>query len=328
MLTRALRARTAAIVVALGSLAAPLVAHAEADAASRATARKIGNEAIKLYDAGQFAAALDKFNTADALVPAPTLGLHAARCLAKLGRLVEASERYLDVTRMQLDRSAPLVMRKAQAEALTEREALLPKIPSLEIAIEGPTGDGISITVNGKPLASALVGQRRPIDPGAHHVEIKRADTTVSRDVTLNLGQIDRLLIKLPPLPPKPVPKTPPLRWVGWSAIGLGAFGAVFGAVNGVLAIVTQQSLLDKCPDRRCPEFAWPQAKAYDLMRVFTTTGVVIGVVGLGAGIPIVLVTPKTVYEIPPADAGAKAARAPQIDVWINAGGAGLSGVF
>ena len=33
-------------------------------------------------------------------------------------RVVEASERYLDVTRMQLDRFAPPVMRKAQADAL------------------------------------------------------------------------------------------------------------------------------------------------------------------------------------------------------------------
>ena len=88
-----------------------------ADLEVKSAARKLGNEAQKLFDAGDYEAALEKFNLADSLVSAPTLGLRAARCLVKLGRLVEASERYLEVTRMHLDRSAPMVMRKAQVEA-------------------------------------------------------------------------------------------------------------------------------------------------------------------------------------------------------------------
>jgi hypothetical protein len=109
----------------------------------RATARKLGGEAVKLYDAGDYAGALEKFNTADSLVPAPTLGLYAARCLVKLGRTVEASERYLEVTRMELDRAALPVMRKAQADAVTEREKLLPSIPTLEVRLTGPLGAGV-----------------------------------------------------------------------------------------------------------------------------------------------------------------------------------------
>src|SRR4051812_30455373 len=97
-------ALAAAITVAPGARAENV------DAAARSTARKLGQEAVKLYEAGDYARALEKFNTADSLVPAPTLGLYAARCLTKLGKVVEASERYLEVTRMQLDRGSAPVM--------------------------------------------------------------------------------------------------------------------------------------------------------------------------------------------------------------------------
>ena len=44
----------------------------------------------------------------------------AARSTArKLGRLVEASERYLDVSRMTLERGSQAVMRKALVDAVT-----------------------------------------------------------------------------------------------------------------------------------------------------------------------------------------------------------------
>src|SRR3954468_13501151 len=103
-MTRSRRSRSAAAALAalLLSAAPAFAAPPEsADAAAaRSTARKLGQEAVKLFENSEWAAALEKFNTADSLVPTPTLGLYAARCLVKLDRLVEASERYLEVTRM------------------------------------------------------------------------------------------------------------------------------------------------------------------------------------------------------------------------------------
>src|SRR5262245_51329128 len=77
-----------------------------ADEETRAKARAIGEEALALYDQGRYIEAFDKFQSASDLVKAPTLDLMAARCLVKMGRLVEASERYLDVTRMTVDDKA------------------------------------------------------------------------------------------------------------------------------------------------------------------------------------------------------------------------------
>ncbi|MFO0762775.1 MAG: hypothetical protein U0359_40435 [Byssovorax sp.] len=228
------------------------------DIETKSAARKLGTEGQKLFDAGDYAAALEKFNLADSLVPAPTLGLRAARCLVKLGRVVEASERYLDVTRMQLDRFAAPVMRKAQADALAEREKLLPTIPSLTVVLDGPTGAGVTVLVDDKTMPPALIGQKRPADPGAHRVEAKRADTSIFREVVLQPSEAGQVTLKLPPLPPPP-PKPGladrfPFRTVGWIGVGLGAAGVAFGGVSGALALTNEQSLLKQCGvERLCP---------------------------------------------------------------------------
>ncbi len=323
--TRPLRLAAASLL----AFAALTIAAAEAraqpvDLETKSAARKLGVEGQKLFESGDVAGALEKFNLADSLVPAPTLGLRAARCLSLLGRLVEASERYLDVTRMQLDRSAPAVMRKAQVDALTEREKLLPTIPSLEVTIEGPTGAGVTVIIDAKALPPALLGQKRPVDPGTHRVEAKRADTTVARDVTVKPSEAGQVMLKLPPLPAKPKPPdTFPYRAVGFSGLAVGVAGMLFGGINGILALTTDQKLVTRCgSDHSCPPAAWPQADAFDLMRAFTTAGLVVGVSGLAVGIPFLLAAPgppRPTTETP---------QAARIDPWIGLGAAGVRGTF
>ncbi len=322
---RALRL-AAALLAAVTTLAlATTEARAQpVDIETKSAARKLGTEGQKLFEAGNIAGALEKFNLADSLIPAPTLGVRAARCLQLLGRLVEASERYLDVTRVQLDRYAPQVMRKAQAEALAERDKLLPTIPTLDVTVEGPTGAGVTVSIDGKPVPPALLGQKRPVDPGAHRVEAKRADTTVTREVTLKLGEAGEVALKLPPIPAKPKPPdTFPYRTVGFVGVGVGVAGALFGGVNGILALTTDQKLVTRCgSDHLCPAAAWPQADAFDLMRAFTTAGLVIGATGLAVGIPFLVAAPG------PPKPGAEAPAAVRIDPWIGVGSAGVRGTF
>src|SRR5262249_42625270 len=95
------------------------------------------------------------------------------RCLDKLGRLVEASERYLAVTRMTIKSDAPKVHKEALEQAETERAALLPRIPEVVIEVKGST-EGAEILLDGKNMPSALVGVEQPIDPGSHRVEVRR----------------------------------------------------------------------------------------------------------------------------------------------------------
>jgi hypothetical protein len=321
------------------ALAAPIARADNVDATSRSTARRLGQEALKLYDAGDYAGALEKLNTADSLVPAPTLGLYAARCLVKLGRLVEASERYLEVTRMQLDRNALPVMRKAQADAVAEREKLLPTIPTLEVRLDGPQGDGTAVTVDDKPLLPALLGEKRPVDPGKHKATAKRADAAVSDEILVRAGDAARLVLKLPPLPPKPTERTPPLRVAGWVGVGVGIAGALLGAVSGAISIAEEQSLLTLCTNgaKHCGTYGAGDSDpvkgkiaTYNTVTKLTTAGILVGIAGLGFGIPVLAATPKREWInadgtiAPPPKDGARL----RVEPFVTLGGAGVRGIF
>jgi hypothetical protein len=290
-------ARAALALALASSVLAPAAARADApDAVTRGTARKLGAEGLTLYDKGRYAEALEKFRLANQLVPAPTLGVRVARCLEKLGRLVEASEVYLDVTRQEVERGAPYVHRRAQADALAEREKLLPRIPSLEVELTGPT-QGAVVRVDEDEMPAAMIGQRRPIDPGAHVVVVARGDRTISRDVTIAEREAARVSIELPPLPPAPARASRgggTQRVLGWVSIGVGAAGVVAGAATGIAGIAQESSLLERCGDARaCPASEADAVSTYDTTRVVSTVGFVVGAVGLAVGVPLLLTAPS-----------------------------------
>jgi hypothetical protein len=154
------------IAVALTlSLAGARATQAEAvDDATRSAARALGEQGIALYEAGDYPGALAAFERAEALVQVPTLSLRAARCLEKLGRWVEASERYLTTTALTVSPSLPEAyqeaQRQAQAEAAEARAALTPRIPLLEIVVEGPPPDDLRL--DGRVVPTAALGLKAP----------------------------------------------------------------------------------------------------------------------------------------------------------------------
>ena len=95
-------ALTLATLGTTGALAtfAP-AAHAQAqmsETEKKAAARSAYTEGVQLEESGKFAEALARFEAAQKLFDAPTHQLHIARCQAKTGRLVEASEHYEALT--------------------------------------------------------------------------------------------------------------------------------------------------------------------------------------------------------------------------------------
>jgi hypothetical protein len=134
--------------------------------ANRAAARDLGSQGVKAFQAGDYAAALAKLEKAYALVPAPSLRLWQARVLAKQGKLLAASEQYLAATRMELGSGDASVQQKAQEAAASERAELLPRIPGLTLELEGASAEELSVTIDGQPVAAALLGENMPVDPG------------------------------------------------------------------------------------------------------------------------------------------------------------------
>jgi hypothetical protein len=313
--------------------ASPASAAAPPDEATRARARPIGEEGLALFDAGKYGEALERFDRADTLYRAPTHGLMAARCLAKLGRLIESSERYLGVTGMELEPGASHVFRQAKVDAARELQALLARIPTLAVDVTGAAIPGVTVTLDGKPIKD--LGAPRSVNPGAHHVEaLKENAVLASDDVTLAEHEERRVTLRLPAAlrgdavattrsaapPPERPDQTP--RLAGWIALGAGGAGIALGGVTGVLAIGAQGDLDEGgCEDGVCPRRLSGDLDRYDALRVLSTVGFIAGGVGLAAGAVVLLTAPR---GAPPAERAAGARVAP----WIGAGAAGVRGVF
>jgi hypothetical protein len=291
-------------------------------------ARDLGAEGLALYEKGDYARALERFDMANGITPAPTLGIRAARCLAKLGRLVEASERYLEVTRFPLTGGSPAVHVQAVQQARTELDALAPTIPTLDIEIDGSDADEIEAKLDGVALPRALLGQPQPLDPGTHRLQVRTSEQTFDTAIALKPG--DRLRLWLPAREkrapaaapaPRPEVSSSALRTWGIATLVVGGAGAMMGVFNGALALAEQDALEARCPDRNCPPEEHAAADRYDVTRVFTTVGLALGGVGLAVGTTLMLVDPgDEVAATEPSGAEPRT----MLSAWIGANGIGL----
>jgi hypothetical protein len=190
-------------------LAAPSASAQPVDAATKSAARGVAEEALKLYDKGDYAGAYEKANRANELVHAPTMALLTGRCLEKLGRLVEASEKYLEASRAPLEPGASAAQKSAQTEADKARTALMPRIPSVELALDPPAPDA-QVMLDGKEVPAAMVGIKRPIDPGKHSVAVSRGGASANQDFTLRESDSVRVVLKAPQGKPNAAYYAPP----------------------------------------------------------------------------------------------------------------------
>ena len=183
-----------AVVVAL-SLASGSAGAQAPDEASLAAARQLGQEGVSLYLNGEYATASEKLERAYAVVKVPTLGLWSARALEKLGKLVEALQRYREVTLFELKPADPAVFHSSQTDARAAYDALLARIPQLTVELEGASAGEVTLTIDGRAVPSALIGAAVPVNPGTHKLEARRADEVASGSLTLREGDQRRLTL-------------------------------------------------------------------------------------------------------------------------------------
>jgi hypothetical protein len=100
------------------------------------TAREVAKQGLDDYDAGRYESAAKKLLQAYEVVRVPTLAVYTARALAKTGRLVQASELYLEAQRIKPKPDWPPIQAKMQQEAKQARTELLERIPRVKIQVE------------------------------------------------------------------------------------------------------------------------------------------------------------------------------------------------
>jgi hypothetical protein len=314
-------------------LASP--AHGQDDA-TRATARQLGTEGVEAYQNGDTATALKKLRQAYAALEAPTLGLWLARALAKSGRWVEAAELYLQVTQLNVSGRQAEVQRQAQADAASEREALLPRIPSLQIEVEGGAPSELHIEIDGRPIPGALVGAKRPTDPGDHVLTARLGARIETRRVTLAEGSNHRVEFAFGEgaAGASAAPSSAPVvtgshssdinyrpgstqRTLGWTSLAMGGSGLVIGGVAGLMAMDQKTTLEKQCPDSECPPASHANVDKYDTTRLISSVGFIAGALGTAAGLTLLLTAPRS-----------QSSAQKTLTPWLGLGSAGVRGTF
>lgn len=193
-------------VAALLSIAgAPARAQTASEAANQERARALAAAGLEAFHAGDFVSAHDKLNQGYALLAVPTVGLWSARAAVKLGKLVEASKRYREVTRGGALVGDLNIQKKAQSDAASELAALTSRIPTLTIQIDGAPAREVTVSLNGVRLAPESIAEVRQLNPGSHIVEATRGDESYRSEVRLVEGKPSSAQFHFkPPVPPPP----------------------------------------------------------------------------------------------------------------------------
>jgi hypothetical protein len=300
-------------------MAVPAAAQQD-DPAMRSAGRKLALDGIALFQQGKAPEASEKLEKAYQLLPVPSVALWSARALEKRGLLVEASERYMEAGRMSGFKGDQDVQLQAQKDAARELEGLTPRIPSLVIAVS-PAGDGQAVvTLDGKPVPPALLGEEQPVNPGAHQIDVTLGERKVSRRVTLAEAEKKTETIGLDSgAPSASTSSHSPVsvagdaskpadtgtgsgstqRTVAYVALAAGGAGLALGGVSGVLALSKRGSLEDNpgcnADKNVCLASQRSEVESLDTLRTLSTVGLVAGGVLATTGVVLLLTSkPKT----------------------------------
>jgi hypothetical protein len=269
---------------------------------------------------------------------APTIANRRAECLEKLGRLMEASELYVQTSRVQAGPDATEQFKQAIAVAGERAVAARSRLGTLIVTITGERPGSMKLLVGGREIPVELAEVGYFVDPGIHEIVVtqgKRAATekvTVGEKETVN---VELALLDVVPDSGEPGAATGSADashasgrssqaiW-GWTSLGIGAAGMVFGTTTGIVAIGKRSSLdgaklsdgRPTCVHRTC-RGEKGTIDSYQTMRTLSTVGFVVGIVGVGTGVTLLLTTPKE-----------KTKEVAGIRPWVGIGSAGLEGSF
>lgn len=284
-------------------------------AAQKETARNLMHRGDQKLRGGDFEAALEAFEAADAIMGVPTTALAVGKARARLGYLVEATDALGRVRRYPKSAREPAVFTAAREEAALLDADLARRIPVVTITIEGPAEETpVTLVVDGVNQGSFLRGQPLRLNPGPHTLTFDgpgyhpaertvsleeemvlaltvplRADPSEVDDVDATRAEeapADGAPHREVPSPVVPSPE-PPSPWstMAIASFAVGGAGLVAGAITGGLAMAETEALEDRCGGTRCP---LGEVSAHDRIEALahaSNATFVVGGLGVAAGV-------------------------------------------
>jgi hypothetical protein len=258
-------------------------------------ARELAVAGAEAFDKQDYATALDRFQRAESLYKAPSIAVMVARCLARLGRVVEAVDKYEETLRMPLDAAAPEAFQRAVADATAEVEPARARVARIELRLPADAPPKTVVTLDDKPVPAALIGVPVPVDPGVLHVAARAPGREpYAYDVALAEGARQSVEITLAPLH-QPVsaragstPAAPKDQHHGHSTLTValltgGGLSLAAGTVTGISAL-NHKSHLDKVCSPGCPANMSSDLDSFRMNRTLSYLGFGLGLAAAGAG--------------------------------------------
>ncbi len=295
----------------LGALSFGQAHAADGSAESKAAARDLAVDGIKLAQAGNCKDALPKLERAESLYHAVTILTWVGECQIKEGRLVEGTENLNKVVREELPANSPAAFSDAKKHAAALVAEASPRIGRLTLQIQPANLQNLQVTIDGRPYPTALIGAPGPTDPGTHEIVAQATGYKEARGtVELKDGAREEFSLTLEADPMAPVPadstaQNPPAeaapqdagasggstqKTLGWIGVGVGAAALIGGGVTGGMAIGAKGSLADLCPSNTCTTDAGIQ-KLNEANSLATVSTVLFGAGGalVVAGVVLIL---------------------------------------
>jgi hypothetical protein len=309
--TALLRRTSAAFLLAMLGLSAPAAAQVNAEPAL-AAARDLWRDGTALYEAGDYLAAADRFDRAYELEHAPSLGIWVARAWTRGGSLLAALARYRELAEQALAPDVPQRDWAAKRDAQLEQRALVKRIPTLVIEVNGSSDDRLSVTINGEPLSRSELGTPRMVDPGRLKISALDGPLVGEAELDVKEGETRRVQLRLAArtapggamlaprsdkLPPPPPGNGKGTHLVSYVFMGVGGASLLTGVVFGFMALHDEARLKTLCTGTHCPPSLASDIDTYRAEKTIATVGMLSGAALALAGATIYVLTPSPAHS-------------------------------
>lgn len=310
-----LRSIRAGFGIAAVCVLSPLPARATTPADS-AAAQALFDQAKRLLKEGKAAEACPKLEESQRLDPGSGTLINLARCYEQTDRTAAAWNKYLEAAAAAAASGNTQREKEARARAASLRPTLSELV--IDVSAEAKAVSGLEITRDGERVGPAQWGEPIPTDPGEHHVAASAPGRQPWQSVIVVKGPGGTFTARIPALtpvsvvppaaasaPPSPAPSGTPApahepgglgtqRIIALAAGGVGVGGVIVGTIFGLKSKSHHDEAAQYCDGNRCTDARGVSAgnAAYSAGTV-STVAMIVGGVGLAAGVTLWFTAPK-----------------------------------
>jgi hypothetical protein len=262
---------------------------ARADTHDPAAAEALFRDGRAAAQRGDWDTACPKLRESQRLDPAAGTLLNLADCEEHRGKVATAWQLFRQVVDSlpASDERNPIAAKRAAA--------LEKRLPHMTVRLLGQAPAGVKVTRNDVELSEASLGSALPVDPGSYTVTVSapgRAPTTTA--VTVAEGASSTVDVRAGASTEGAggeVTASSSTRTAGWIMGGIGVAGLVVGGVAGILTISRKGTVDDNCNamTKLCNSDGYDAAQSGKTLGLVTTTGLVVGALGIGTGAYLLL---------------------------------------